>query len=369
MTLTDHNADALIAEPSQTEWWDEEFAPRNAWHAIEHVPNVERGVVRRVLHQQPYYIRREDSRLRATPFHPDAPIRKRRATEFTDAQGDYPLVERYGYVWAWYGTAAEADPGLVPHVPYLPVEGGLPPHTWGSSLFDCAFSLACENSLDTTHAEYLHFGVVGLIEAETDQVEVIDTEETVTIIRHAHNRIVPPTTKGVRLLPKEAHDIEFVNHVALRNGITMIRSVVTPPGITDYLFIAYVPEGRYRTRMSWTQYQVGGDGSKIVKALLKPVMMVATTILPLRLADEDNLAFVQQQHNYIERPRRSADCSSPHDVAGIAFRRRMRELMARQGRGDYSYSPESRPGGDIAGLLRMPPQDVKTPASALPAAD
>lgn len=353
---------------SQTEWWDEEFAPRNTWHAIEHVPNVDRGVVRRVLHQQPYYIRRESGRLRATAWHPNASAIERRATEFTDGDGGYPVVERYGYVWAWYGRAADADPDLVPHVPYLAREGGMPRRTWGSSLFDCAFSLACENSLDTTHAEYLHFGVVGLVTADIDEVEVTETEETITITRRARNRLVPPTTHGVRLLPKEQHDVEFINHVHLRNGITLIRSVITPPGITDYLFIAYVPEGRYRTRMNWTQYQVDAGGPSLAKALLKPVMIAATTLLPFRLADEDNLAFVQQQHNYIERPRRGGDCSSPHDVGGLAYRRRMRELIRRQHQGDWSYAADSHPGRDISELMLVPPQEVRTPAAAVLAA-
>src|SRR5690606_30969011 len=98
---------------------------------------------------------------------------------------------RYGYAWVWYGNPANADAALLPDVPYLPREGKVARHNWGSIIFDCTYELSCENLLDLTHADFVHKKITGDSLSDDDKVTVESTSETVTVIREAKGRIVP----------------------------------------------------------------------------------------------------------------------------------------------------------------------------------
>lgn len=77
---------------------------------------------------------------------------RRRASEYTNGTGAWPVVERYSYAWVWYGNPDAASPELVPNVPHLPIEG-MPLFTQDNVVFDCIHALLPENLLDLTHCE------------------------------------------------------------------------------------------------------------------------------------------------------------------------------------------------------------------------
>lgn len=341
----------------EKEWWEQEFALRDAWFCVAHSSHVRATPIRRVVHRQPYFLWRERGKIRAAAAHPaQSP-----ASNGSGETAVYPVAERYGVVWVWYGDRAHAHASLIPEIPFLPDEGRLQRHLWGTVLFDCPYELACENSLDSTHAEFLHFGVHGRVESDRDEIGVESSSEAVTVVREATNRRVPPQTKGARLLPKVPFNVCNINHVHLRNGVTIIHSITDPPGASDYVFLAYTPESHARVRATYANLRLGGrQPSRLAKFLAAPITVPATAIFPHIISAQDNLAFSQQYRNYIEKPSPAADCHSRFDAAGMMFRTRMKELIARQRAGDYSYDATGHPGQDISALLRMPAAHVRS---------
>ncbi|HEY1973155.1 MAG TPA: hypothetical protein VGH89_34755, partial [Pseudonocardia sp.] len=102
------------------------FALRDTWFALVHSRQVGRRPVRRVIHGEPVYLVREGAHAVAYEDSPrDRDRGRRRRGEFTGGSGRWLTLERYGYVWVWYGDPENASEELVPHLPVLP-EGGMP---------------------------------------------------------------------------------------------------------------------------------------------------------------------------------------------------------------------------------------------------
>ena len=59
-----------------------------------------------------------------------------------------------------------------------------------------------------------------------------------------------------------------------------------------------------------------------------------------------------QNPRYLE-PSDQVDASSRFDAADLLYRKRMRELVERQKRGDYSYRSDCDPGADISKVLGL----------------
>lgn len=324
----------------QQEFVPGSFALRDAWFPIAHSPHVGRQPIRRMIHSQPYYLWRDGGKAVAAEFHP----RKLQASlsqssEFTGGTGYYPVLERYGYVWVWYGNPGNADKGLMPDVPYLPREGAKPPATmWGQIYFNCSYELASENLLDLVHADYLHSGFVGDEENESDEVTVESTSETVTMIRQVTGRTIPPALRRLGI-PSDKADYRAVAHVHIRSGVIVLYGKFTP-GFSQPLFHPLIPESRYVCRNNYT--------FNITDAPLP-----ARHIFPLfayGIGPQDDAMMSQQNPIYAtERGRR--DVSSRFDAAGSRYRMIMAKLIQRQREGDFSYQSDADPGADIAGVL------------------
>src|SRR3546814_10967887 len=93
----------LTTEPpfSETPWRPGEYALRDAWFPVAHTPTLSNCALHRTVHSQPYFLWRDDGIVRANNNHPGAPP-KRPPSNFTDALGNYPVVNRYGHIWVWY---------------------------------------------------------------------------------------------------------------------------------------------------------------------------------------------------------------------------------------------------------------------------
>ncbi len=73
----------------------------------------------------------------------------------------YPVVEKWKWVWIWMGDAEKADPNLIPDHSFL----GLDRPGWQATpMFvmeiKSNYSLTLENLLDTTHATFMHPGLL-----------------------------------------------------------------------------------------------------------------------------------------------------------------------------------------------------------------
>ena len=154
-------------------------ALRDAWFPVVHTRLVGRRPVLRPIHGQPIYLWRDNGALKASEDSPEDRERGRyQATEFTAGTGFYPVGERYGYAWIWYGDPAAASLDLIPRLPHLPIGGGLPRHFLSNVVFDCGYELVCDNLLDLSHADLLHSWQQRVAGSE---ITVSSTSETVTM--------------------------------------------------------------------------------------------------------------------------------------------------------------------------------------------
>ncbi|MDB6060603.1 MAG: Oxygenase [Verrucomicrobiaceae bacterium] len=323
------------------QWRPGSFALRNAWFPIAHTPQVSAKPIRREIHGQPFFLWRDGARIRAAEFLPyEIATRRREATELTGGTGEYPpVIERYGYAWVWYGNPQDTDVALMPDVPYLPLEGKLPRHQWGTVTFDCTYELTCENLLDLTHADFLHAKIVGGSLSEDDTVTVESTSETVTMIRETKGRLVPPIMRA--MIGAKTQDLRAVTHIHLRSGVTILHGQWSP-GLSVRLFHPDLPVNSSCTKNNFT------FNNKLGNAVVRNFFPLMANVI----GKQDNRMLKVQNPRYLEEEDRP-DFSSRFDTGGLTYRRRFKALVERQKRGDFSYLADGDPSVDITKLMGL----------------
>lgn len=316
-----------------------DFALRDTWFPLVHTARVGRRPVRRLMHGQPAFISRDGGVLRATEDSlADIERGRRRSSEFTGGSGDYPVMERYGYVWVWYGDPAAASPDLLPLVPHIPIDG-VPRRMQSNVIFDCSYELVCENLLDLTHADFLHSSITGDPLSDADEISVDSTSETVTMTRTALGRRTP---KAQRAFAKsDRQDFIAVTLVHVRSGVCLLHGDFRP-GMSVRMLHPATPETRYRSRTA-VSFNVQ-KCSPVVRQLFPKVAHI--------VGRQDNWALAPQDPNYgpeIEW----RDENSRFDAAGLRYRKVYQALVDRQRAGDFSYLADGDPGRDVVRELRL----------------
>lgn len=318
------------------------FALRDTWFPLMHSVQVRRRPIRRAMHGEPVILWRDGDRIRATDHLPGNPPALRRDGEFTGGTGEYPVFERYGYAWVWYGDPDHASPDLMPNVPHIPLDG-MPRRFQGTSVFDCTYELVCENLLDLTHADFLHSKLTGDALSEDDVIDVESTSETVTMIRTAHGRPIPEAQKALARGAKK-QDVRLVTITHVRSGICLLRGDFQP-GMDIRMLHPVNPESRTRARVPVTYDPQNMPG------YARALFPITTHIV----GRQDNWAMRPQNGSYLN-PGGQRDLSSRFDKAGLRYRRVYNELVARQQAGDYSYLPDGDPGRDVSEQLGITPR-------------
>jgi hypothetical protein len=252
------------------------------------------------------------------------------------------VLERYGYVWVWYGNPNHANASLVPDVPFLPQAGGLPAHTLGTVRFDCCSPLLIENLLDLTHADFLHAGVLGDAISDEDRIEVQYTSETVTMIRHCVHKSVAPIMRWFGGVRAKYQDVRAVIHVHARSSVALAYGRYSP-GIDLKLFHPCVPESLHRCRLNFAL------DARCAPFPLRYLMPMT----PYVVGPQDN-AMVGPQSSRYAQPSARRDLFSRFDGAGARYRFLMQQIARRQAAGDFAYAPDAHPGRDVRALLGMP---------------
>ncbi|MGF7235269.1 MAG: oxygenase [Frankia sp.] len=316
------------------------FALRDAWFPVVHSRLVGRRPVLRPIHGQPIYLWRENGVVHASEDSPaDRERGRRRASEFTAGSGLYPMTERYGYAWVWYGAPEAASPDLIPHLPHLPVEGGLPRHFLGNVVLDCSYELICENLLDLTHADFRHSWQQRVAGSE---ISVSSTSETVTMARFAADR---PIAKGQRRkLKADRQDFRMVTLVHVRSGVCILYGSYEP-GMSVRMLHPANPESPTRTRTTVT----------FNMKRLSPLARHLSPFAGHLIARQDNWAVRPQNRRYVHSNRGvhssgsdEPDMNSRFDAGSLRYRKVYEELVSRQRRGDYSYLADGDPARDVA---------------------
>ena len=328
----------------ERDWMPNRFVLHDAWQPIAHVRDVGESVVCRHVHSEPCYLWRAKGHLHARRHHPDRAGIRRGSPDCASApaiENDYPVLERYGYVWVWFGDPHRAHASLVPDVPYLPLDGNLPAYMHGTVRFDCCSGLLIENLLDLTHADFLHAGVLGDEHADEDRIEVIYTSETVTMIRNCVNKSVAPIMRWFGGVRAKYQDVRAVIHVHVRSSVALAYGRYSP-GIDLQLFHPCIPESRDRCRLNFTL------NSRSVSFPLRYLM----PLTPYVVGPQDNVMVGPQSGRYVQ-PSSRLDLFSRFDSAGARYRHLVQRIAQRQRAGDFAYAAAAQPGRDAREVLGM----------------
>lgn len=328
---------------ARRDWTPLNYDLRDAWFPVSHSRDVTEKPIRRIVHSQPYFLWRDHAgKPFAAEFRPEQLEQRRaQASAFTGGLGFYPVVERYGYIWSWYGDPDNADEQLLPHIPFLPLDGSLPGYTQRTVRFDSTSALSIENLIDLTHADFLHANTIGDGTAESDIVETEWTSETVTRTRIVTQKSVAPIMRWVGGVRAKYQDFRAVLHVHLRSNVC-ISYPRFRPGYDVPNLQPFVPVGRHRSRCDVT---FNTTAAPIPLRYVMP--RIAFVIQP-----QDNSVIRPQNERYFD-PDERLDLHSRFDAPGTRYRFLMDQLVQRQARGDFSYGSDAEPGRDIRALLGM----------------
>jgi hypothetical protein len=321
-------------------WVPHDIVMRDTWFPLALSTSVGKKPVRRSIYSYPIFLWREESKPVAAATLPGG--RQSEATrEFTDAAGRYPVMERYGYVWGWFGNPLAADPAHLPSLPFLPPNGGLPGYMTGTVRFDCSAPISLENLIDLTHADFLHANVVGDEKSDSETVEVYWDTETVTMVRTCLGKSVAPVMKFFSGIKQPTQTVRQVIRIYLRSHAAIAYGRFTP-GDDVPLFHPCVPETRDRTRLDYSM------NTSNAGFMFRHVMPKASYLV----SRQDSSMTSPQSPRYMHESKRR-DLHSKFDAAGQRYRVLMQDLVARQAVGDFAYKDNvSADCSDIIGLRK-----------------
>ncbi len=197
---------------------------RNYWYVGARSDEIERRLLGRILLNEPVvFFRKKDGTVVALEdrcSHRGFPLHKGRLIDDTLACGyhgitfdclghcvkvpsqsrvpsgadiqNYPIVERWGFVWIWMGEPSLADPASIPDCHWFDHPD------WdarGERLYvNCNYQLIIDNLLDLTHLPFVHPRTLGSA-AKLDEVQVKNefAEDSVTNSRWQVDVEPPPT--------------------------------------------------------------------------------------------------------------------------------------------------------------------------------
>lgn len=323
-------------------WVPHEIVLEDAWFPLTYDSDITDKPTYRAVYSKPFWIWREQGDIVATEFHPDD-MSQSKGSHYTNGTGYYPIHQRYGYVWGWLGNPDNADTRYLPNIPFLPPNGGLPKYMKHSIRFDCTAALTLENLVDLTHSDILHADLIGNENAESIEVEVITTSETITMIRRCKNKQVAPILRWFGGVKSKTQDVRQVIRVYVRSHVALVYGSFTP-GYDIPVFHPSVPETMDRTRQ---------ENSINMTHIKGPFRYLFPTIGDM-VAKQDMVMTTPQSSRYIA-PTTRRDLHSRFDKPGQAYRRLMNELATRQAQGDYAYREDGVLSDDCSELLGMKP--------------
>jgi len=315
---------------------------RDAWIPIAHTADIKKAVTWRVLHSLRYYLWRENGLLKAAHFHPGAVAETRKGPDgFTDENGYYPVIERYGMVWAWYGDPSNARETLLPNLPHIPIDGKLPRYMRGQTRLQCGSELTMENLMDLTHVDFLHRDIIGDPIADDDVITVDSTSETITMVRTCRNKSVAPIMQKAAGIKAKTQNVRFTVHIYVRSHVAAIYSRFDP-GADVRLLHCSTPETRDSNTVNFIQ---DTRGARRPYRYLFPMASY-------KIVQQDNYALRPQAPRYHEEIRRR-DLHSRFDAASVRYRALVQDILERQQRGDYSYESDDLISGDKSDILGL----------------
>ena len=240
----------------------------------------------------------------------------------------YPLIERAPFVWAWFGAPDAADESLLPHPAWL----GAPDWDMYIGYLPIASSYVHmhENLLDLSHLSFLHPNTFGTPEYARAPVELAIKGQDIQVWRHVECQLpdiyaVPLQWQGARA--RRSSGSQFVApglHVntGLLHNLELPDAAQQPPPTIRVAQII-TPIDRTRLHYWFAGCRNFARGRSDIDEFMRNAQIKAFT--------EDQFAMEQiarMQHTDCHQP--FTEMHIPTDAAGLAMRRHLRDLVARE---------------------------------------
>jgi hypothetical protein len=327
--------------PAPMRDWTPGIKPmRDAWVPIGHSTHIKSRPTWRPLHSLRYFLWREQGVLRAAEFHPSKLEQSRKhASEFTGGTGYYPVAERYGMVWVWYGDPANARETLLPNLPHMPLDGNLPGYMRGQTRLHSSAELTMENLMDLTHTDFVHADLLGDSISDEDVVTVESTSETITMTRICRNKAAAPIMQKAAGIKAKTQDLRSTIHIYIRSHVAAIYSRFEP-GLDVKLLHCSTPETRDSNTVNFIQ------NTTDARAPYRYIFPLAS----YKIGPQDDYVLRPQAPRY-HRETERRDLHSRFDTASVRYRFLVQQILERQARGDYSYESDEMISGDKSTIL------------------
>jgi phenylpropionate dioxygenase-like ring-hydroxylating dioxygenase large terminal subunit len=313
---------------------------RDAWIPVGHSAHVSSRPTWRPLHSLRYFLWREQGAVRAAEFHPaELAQRRAQASPFTGGTGDYPVIERYGMIWVWYGDPDNARETLLPNLPHVPLDGALPGYMRGQTRLHSCAELTMENLMDLTHTDFLHRDLLGDPISDDDVVTVESTSETITMVRTCRNKMAAPIMQKAAGVKAKTQNARFTIHIYIRSHVAAIYSRFDP-GLDVKLVHCSTPETCDSNTVNFIQ------NTSEARAPYRYIFPLAS----YKIGPQDDYVLRPQAPRY-HRETERRDLHSRFDAASVRYRFLVGQILERQSRGDYAYESDEIISGDKSEIL------------------
>jgi phenylpropionate dioxygenase-like ring-hydroxylating dioxygenase large terminal subunit len=173
----------------------------------------------------------------------------------------YPAEERHGWIWAWMGETAAADPGLIPDFSEITAPGQRAVGRTNHVKAD--YKLVTDNLMDLSHVGYVHQSTIGNPEfTAKGKLTSRRSESRVHVLRLVDDVPPPPTYVLTGVLPEGKNidrwqRIEFVApafvriHVGGKEAGTGALDGDYGGGLGWWVMNAMTPESNGTTHYFW----------------------------------------------------------------------------------------------------------------------
>jgi hypothetical protein len=342
MTLNESPASASTVQRATRDWVPGRTPMRDAWLPIAHSAHVTSAPTWRPLHSLRYFLWRDQGVLRASEFHPaDSEKNRGAGSAFTGGTGFYPVAERYGMVWVWYGDPDQARLTLLPNLPHMPLDGNLPGYMRGQARLHACAELTMENLMDLTHTDFLHKDLTGDPISDSDTVTVDSTSETITMVRTCRNKTAAPIMQKAAGIKAKTQNVRNTIHIYIRSHVAAIYSRFEP-GLDVKLLHCSTPETRDTNTVNFIQ------NTTDARLPYRYVFPLAS----YKIGPQDDYVLRPQAPRY-HREIDRRDLHTRFDTASVRYRFLVGQILDRQSRGDFSYESDELISGDKTAIMNI----------------
>ena len=235
----------------------------------------------------------------------------------------YPLIERWNFAWIWMGDPAQADPALIPDLPWLGAKDWA--YANGTITYDCNYLLLLDNLIDLSHTTFVHQRTIGTDDVARTPVKTTSDEHHVLVERYMNDTepsVMYKRAGGFTGKVDRWQKIKYTppSHIVIDAGAVPAGTGDKARGIDTRIINIITPETTSRTFHFWAfarDFKL--DDTSITQYLSDAVTLTF---------NEDKALIDLQQRNVEARPgQRMLDNNAD---TGVVLARRIVERLLRK---------------------------------------